>query len=215
MQSDLDHPPSVCAVVMMPIMDGNELCQQVKENVETSHIPIILLTALNDKDSIIKGLKTKADKYITKPFDIQVLMAVINNVFANRDIIKKAFSKGNFNYVLNDKDQPGLDLDQQFLLKITENIKKNISKEINVDILCSFLNMSRSSFYNKIKALTDYSPSDYIRKIKMEEAARLLRTKNYTVSEVADMVGFGDPKYFTDIFKKYFKMTPSNYMKNN
>ena len=73
-------------------MDGNELCQQVKENVETSHIPIILLTALNDKDSIIKGLKTKADKYITKPFDIQVLMAVINNVFANRDIIKKAFS---------------------------------------------------------------------------------------------------------------------------
>ena len=211
----VNNPDLIISDVMMPIMDGNELCQQLKENVETSHIPIILLTALNDKDSIIKGLKTKADKYITKPFDIQVLMAVINNVFANRDIIKKAFSKGNFNYVLNDKDQPGLDLDQQFLLKITENIKKNISKEINVDILCSFLNMSRSSFYNKIKALTDYSPSDYIRKIKMEEAARLLRTKNYTVSEVADMVGFGDPKYFTDIFKKYFKMTPSNYMKNN
>ena len=211
----VNNPDLIISDVMMPIMDGNELCQQVKENVETSHIPIILLTALNDKDSIIKGLKTKADKYITKPFDIQVLMAIINNVFANRDIIKKAFSKGNFNYVLNNKDQPGLDLDQQFLLKVTESIKKNISKEINVDILCSFLNMSRSSFYNKIKALTDYSPSDYIRKIKMEEAARLLRTKNYTVSEVADMVGFGDPKYFTDIFKKYFKMTPSNYMKNN
>ncbi len=210
----LKNPELIISDIMMPIMDGNELCQHVKDNIETSHIPIILLTALHDKDSIIKGLQNKADKYITKPFEIQLLIETINNIFANRDIIKIAFSKGNFSYI-QDNDQPSLDLDQQFLLKVSENIKNNLSKEINVDILCSYLNMSRSSFYNKIKALTDYSPSDYIRKIRMEEAARLLRTKNYTVSEVADMVGFGDPKYFTDIFKKYFNITPSRYMKNN
>jgi AraC-like DNA-binding protein len=98
---------------------------------------------------------------------------------------------------------------------INETIKKNLSKELNVDTLCAAFNMSRSSFYNKIKALTNYSPSEFIRKVRMNEAAILLKSKKYTVSEVSDMLGFGDPKYFTDSFKKYFDVPPSVYMKQN
>jgi Response regulators consisting of a CheY-like receiver domain and a winged-helix DNA-binding domain len=191
------NPDLVISDIMMPIMDGNEMCTKIKDTIETSHVPVILLTALNDKDSIIKGLQTKADKYVTKPFDFEMLMATIENIFANRQIIKEAFAKGNFNYLNDDKDNNELNMDQEFLLKVVDNIKKNIAKDINVEMLCSNLNMSRSSFYNKIKSLTEYSPSDYIRKIKMAEAAKLLLTKKYTIAEVADMVGFGDPKYFT------------------
>ncbi len=210
------QPDLIISDIMMPVMDGNELCHNIKDNIETSHIPIIILTALSDKDSIIKGLETKADKYLTKPFDLEVLKATINNIFANRQIIKDSFAKGNFSYVNDENSGEGLlNLDQEFLLKVNENIKKNLSKDVNVETMCGYLNMSRSSFYNKIKALTDYTPSDYIRKIKMAEAARLLKSKRYTVAEVADMVGVGDPKYFTDIFKKYYKVPPSIYMKQN
>ena len=102
---------------------------------------------------------------------------------------------------------------QDFLIKATELVKKNLGKEFNVDDLCMEMGMSRSSLYNKIKALTDRSPSDFVRQIRMTEAAALLKSKKYTVAEVSDMMGYSDPKYFTDIFKKHYGMTPSAYMK--
>ena len=111
------------------------------------------------------------------------------------------------------KEAPGLNLDQAFLIKATNLIKKNLGKEFNVDDLCQEMGMSRSSLYNKIKALTDHSPSDFVRQIRMTEAATLLKSKKYTVAEVSDMMGYSDPKYFTDIFKKHYGMTPSAYMK--
>jgi len=208
------QPDLILSDIMMPIMNGNKMCNLLKSDIETSHIPIILLTALNDKDSIIKGLQTKADKYIIKPFDVDVLKANIANVLANKEIIKKRFSQFNFS---TDEipDEPGLDLDQEFIVKVTDTIKQNINKELNVEILCGALNMSRSSFYNKIKALTNYSPSDFIRKVRMNEASILLKSKRYTVSEVSDLLGFSDPKYFTDTFKKYYGVPPSTYMKQN
>ena len=208
------QPDLILSDIMMPIMNGDKMCNLLKSDIETSHIPIILLTALNDKDSIIKGLQTKADKYIIKPFDVDVLKANIANVLANKEIIKKRFSQFNFS---TDEipDEPGLDLDQEFIVKVTDTIKQNINKELNVEILCGALNMSRSSFYNKIKALTNYSPSDFIRKVRMNEASILLKSKRYTVSEVSDLLGFSDPKYFTDTFKKYYGVPPSTYMKQN
>ena len=186
-----------------------------KNDVETSHIPVILLTALNDKESIIKGLQSKADRYIIKPFDVGVLKANITNVLAIRELIRKRYSQFQFTTEEENVPHPPLDLDQEFIIKVTETIKKNLSKELNVDTLCAAFNMSRSSFYNKIKALTNYSPSEFIRKVRMNEAAILLKSKKYTVSEVSDMLGFGDPKYFTDSFKKYFDVPPSVYMKQN
>ena len=97
--------------------------------------------------------------------------------------------------------------------KITKLVKKNLGKEFNVDDLCTEMGMSRSSLYNKVKALTDLSPSDFVRQIRMKEAATLLQSKKFTVAEVSDMLGYSDPKYFTDIFKKHYGMTPSAYMK--
>ena len=189
------QPDLILSDVMMPIMNGDKMCNILKNNIETSHIPIILLTALNDKESIIKGLQTKADKYIVKPFDMEVLKANIANVLANREIMKKRFS--------------------QFKFNATNIIKSSINKEMNVENLCDAMNMSRSSLYNKIKALTNDSPSDFIRKVRMNEASILLKSKRYTVSEVSDMMGFSDPKYFTDTFKKYYRVPPSTYMKQN
>lgn len=208
------QPHLILSDVMMPIMNGDKMCNILKSNIETSHIPIILLTALNDKDSIIRGLETNADKYIIKPFDVDVLKANISNVLANKEIIKKRFAQINFS-TEEMPDAPGLSLDQEFIIKVTTTIKKNINKELNVETLCGSLNMSRSSFYNKIKALTNDSPSDFIRKVRMNEASILLKSKRYTISEVSDLMGFSDPKYFTDTFKKYYGVPPSTYMKQN
>ena len=208
------QPDLILSDVMMPIMNGDKMCNILKNNIETSHIPIILLTALNDKESIIKGLQTKADKYIVKPFDMEVLKANIANVLANREIMKKRFSQFKFN-ADEVSDDPTISLEQEFLLKATNIIKSSINKEINVENLCDAMNMSRSSLYNKIKALTNDSPSDFIRKVRMNEASILLKSKRYTVSEVSDMMGFSDPKYFTDTFKKYYRVPPSTYMKQN
>lgn len=208
------QPDLILSDVMMPIMNGDKMCNILKNNIETSHIPIILLTALNDKESIIKGLQTKADKYIVKPFDMEVLKANIANVLANREIMKKRFSQFKFN-ADEVSDDPTISLEQEFLLKATNIIKSSINKEMNVENLCDAMNMSRSSLYNKIKALTNDSPSDFIRKVRMNEASILLKSKRYTVSEVSDMMGFSDPKYFTDTFKKYYRVPPSTYMKQN
>ena len=209
-------PDLVISDIMMPEMRGDEMCQTLKSNIETSHIPIILLTALGDRESILHGLEIKADNYVVKPFDMDILKANIASVLANKEFLRQRFAQ--LNYRTEDlppevKEAPGLSLDQDFLIKATELVKKNLGKEFNVDDLCMEMGMSRSSLYNKIKALTDRSPSDFVRQIRMTEAAALLKSKKYTVAEVSDMMGYSDPKYFTDIFKKHYGMTPSAYMK--
>ena len=209
-------PDLVISDIMMPEMRGDEMCQTLKSNVETSHIPVILLTALGDRESILHGLEIKADSYVVKPFDMDILKANIASVLANKEFLRQRFAQ--LNYHTEDlppevQEAPGLNLDQAFLIKATELVKKNLGKEFNVDDLCMEMGMSRSSLYNKIKALTDRSPSDFVRQIRMTEAATLLKSKKYTVAEVSDMMGYSDPKYFTDIFKKHYDMTPSAYMK--
>ena len=209
-------PDLVISDIMMPEMRGDEMCQTLKSNIETSHIPVILLTALGDRESILHGLEIKADNYVVKPFDMDILKANIASVLSNKEFLRQRFAQ--LNYRTEDlppevKEAPGLSLDQDFLIKATELVKKNLGKEFNVDDLCMEMGMSRSSLYNKIKALTDRSPSDFVRQIRMTEAAALLKSKKYTVAEVSDMMGYSDPKYFTDIFKKHYGMTPSAYMK--
>ena len=203
---------------MMPVMRGDDLCHSLKTHMETSHIPIILLTALGDKESILHGLEIKADNYIVKPFDIDILRASIASTLANKEFVRQRFAQ--LDYRTEDlpkevQEAPGMSLDQEFLIKITDIVRKNIDKEFNVDTLCSEMGMSRSSLYNKIKALTAHSPSDFVRQIRMKEAATLLKSKKYTVAEVSDRLGYSDPKYFTDIFKKHYGMTPSAYMKQD
>mgnify|MGYP002508224048 FL=1 len=211
-----EQPDLIISDIMMPVMRGDDLCQTLKENMETSHIPIILLTALGDRESILHGLNVKADSYVVKPFDIDILKANIASVLTNKEILRKRFSQLDYqteNLPKEVQETPGLSLDQEFLEKITKLVIKNLGKDFNVDDLCLEMGMSRSSLYNKVKALTDHSPSDFIRQTRLKEGASLLRSKKYTVAEVSDMLGFSDPKYFTDIFKKHYGMTPSAYMK--
>lgn len=213
----LRQPDLILSDVMMPVMDGKELCRQVKEHIETSHIPVILLTALGDKEHILKGLEIKADQYIIKPFDLMVLEANIRTILENRSLIQQRFQQ-----MMSHLPNPATEevklpssLDDEFMQRVTELVKQHLGKDLTIDILCAEVNMSRTSFYNKIKALTGIAPNDFIRNIRMKEAAFLLQSQRYTVSEVADLIGFADPKYFTDTFKKFYGVPPSVYMKQN
>lgn len=211
----VQQPDLIISDVMMSVMDGEMMCRTLKSDIETSHIPIILLTALGDKKDILRGLETKADMYITKPFDLMVLRANISNILENREIIRKKLQQASVNIESKTEDIPmPTNLDNEFMQKVTVLVKENLGKDLTVDTLCAGMNMSRTSFYNKIKALTGMAPNDFIRNIRMQEAAALLKSQRYTVAEVADMMGFADPKYFTDTFKKFYGVPPSIYKKN-
>lgn len=211
----VQQPDLIISDVMMSVMDGETMCRTLKSDIETSHIPIILLTALGDKKDILRGLETKADMYITKPFDLMVLRANISNILENREIIRKKLQQASVNIESKTEDIPKTtNLDNEFMQKVTVLVKENLGKDLTVDTLCAGMNMSRTSFYNKIKALTGMAPNDFIRNIRMQEAAALLKSQRYTVAEVADMMGFADPKYFTDTFKKFYGVPPSIYKKN-
>lgn len=211
----VQQPDLIISDVMMSVMDGETMCRTLKSDIETSHIPIILLTALGDKKDILRGLETKADMYITKPFDLMVLRANISNILENREIIRKKLQQASVNIESKTEDIPmPTNLDNEFMQKVTVLVKENLGKDLTVDTLCAGMNMSRTSFYNKIKALTGMVPNDFIRNIRMQEAAALLKSQRYTVAEVADMMGFADPKYFTDTFKKFYGVPSSIYKKN-
>lgn len=167
--------------IMMPEMRGDELCTAIKTNIETSHIPIVLLTALNDEKNILNGLATGADGYITKPFSIKMLKARISNILSNRDLLRQRYAMA----TKMDSEKPGLlpaeanTLDWKFITDVKNNIKNNIDNtDFTVDSLCSLHNMSRTSFYNKLKALTGQSPADYIRDFRLNTAAQLLQKKS-------------------------------------
>lgn len=211
----IQQPDLIISDVMMSVMDGETMCRTLKSDIETSHIPIILLTALGDKKDILRGLETKADMYIVKPFDLMVLKANISNILENREIIRKKLQLASINIEAKPEeiDMP-TNLDNEFMQKVTTLVKENLGKDLTVDTLCAGMNMSRTSFYNKIKALTGMAPNDFIRNIRMQEAAVLLKSQKYTVAEVADMMGFADPKYFTDTFKKFYGVPPSIYKKS-
>lgn len=211
-------PELVISDVMMPNVKGDELCVAIKGNIETSHIPVILLTALNSDRDIIMGLQTGADDYVIKPFNIGVLKASIANLLKNRALLRQKYADLDLSNEVEEEDCPNCSKDMDW--KLIANIKKHIENNMdnpafNVDMLCSLVGMSRTSFYNKIRALTEQAPADYIRLIRLKRAARLLEEGNHTITEIAEMTGFNDAKYFREVFKKHFKMSPSQYGKEN
>lgn len=196
-------------------MDGEKMCGILKSNIETSHIPIILLTALGTREDILRGLQTKADMYIVKPFDLTVLKANISNLLENRELIRKKLQQASIKTDPPAEDIPlPSELDDEFIRRVTFSVKENLGGDLTVDTLCAEMNMSRTGFYNKIKALTGIPPNEFIRNISMQEAAILLKSQRYTVAEVSDRMGFADPKYFADAFKKFYGVPPSVYKKN-
>lgn len=203
------QPDFIVTDVLMPELSGTDLCRQLKSDIATCHIPVILLTSLSERQDIINGLDTGADDYITKPFDLTLLKAKISNIIQNRRLFKKKFiDKSAFS-----DSMKGLgELDSNFMKKVMEWIDAHIQEDFSVDVLASEMALSRSAFFKKIKSLTGNSPQDFIRDIRMKKAATLLTQEKYPVNEVAYLVGFSNPKYFSTAFKKYYGKTPSEYV---
>ncbi|MDR2626404.1 MAG: response regulator [Dysgonamonadaceae bacterium] len=206
-------PELIISDVMMPEMDGYELCKQIKGSKETSHIPVILLTALDNKSDILKGYELGADNYVTKPFDATILKLTIENTIATRQALRKNLMLPLETDVHKDVELAVNPLDKAFLDEVTGIIDKNISdSEFSINDLCREVAMSRTSFYNKMKILTDQSPNSFIRLVRLNRAAKMLKEGVHSVTDIATSTGFGDVKYFSIAFKKHFGLSPSKYM---
>lgn len=203
-------PELILSDVLMPEMNGYDLCKHVKSNISTCHIPFILLTSLSEREDVIMGLNCGADDYITKPFDMTILESKIKAIFNNRALFRKKYIEKsislNENNLLND-------LNKNFIKKLVDIIELNITREeFNIDEIASEMAMSRSVFFKKVKSLTNQNPKDFIRDIKMNKAADLLRDKKYSISEIAYLIGFPNAKYFSTAFKKYYGVSPTTFI---
>jgi DNA-binding response OmpR family regulator len=202
-------PDIIITDVSMPKMNGRQLCMNLKSNLDTCHIPVILITGLTSRENVIQGFESGADAYVTKPVDFDLLFQRIDTLLENRQILKRKFLQ------LTDEEDFELanELDKSFIERITKYIEENISDpELSLNDLYQFSGMSRTAFYHKLKILIDISPSDFIRSIRFKKAITLLKRNRHSISEVAYLVGFSDPKYFSTSFKKYFGKSPSAFL---
>ena len=206
-------PDIIVSDVMMPVMDGYELCQKVKNTLEISHIPIILLTAKTNAESREAGYESGADSYLAKPVNVSLLETRIRALIEQREKLKKRFQT---KIDLEPEKVNLTSLDEKFILKAKEIVEKNIDDEtLNVHRLVKEMSTSNSMLYRKITGLTGLSPNEFIKNIRLKRAAQLLAENKFSISEVAFAVGFHDQSYFSVCFKKHFGTTPSEYVMND
>lgn len=200
--------------VMMPEMDGMTLCKKIKQNANINHIPVILLTAKGRPEEQVEGIEIGADSYLIKPFNIEVLKSTIGNLLSNRRLLKNKFSGAQEQ---SDKVQ-NIQLksaDEVLMNKIMKVINENLSEPtLNVEMLANSVGLSRVHLHRKLKELTNLSSRDFIRNIRMQQAAKLLKEKKLTISEVAYAVGYNNLSHFSNTFKEYFGLSPKEYMQN-
>lgn len=200
-------PDVVISDVMMPEMDGFELCSRLKTDIRTSHIPIVLLTARSSEVHELEGLKTGADVYLTKPFNITKLRIIVDNLIALHQNMREKFSQ---RFSLEPSVLQVDSSDEEFLSKVMQLLEDNISNsEFNVNLFASEIGMSTPVFYKKIDALTGLTVNNFVKSIRLKRAAQLLQQKAGNISEIAYMVGFNDAKYFSKEFKKQYGKSPS------
>jgi signal transduction histidine kinase/CheY-like chemotaxis protein/AraC-like DNA-binding protein len=206
-----EQPNLIICDVMMPGIDGFEVTKRLKEDFQTSHIPIILLTAHSSDEHRLEGIEAGADAYITKPFSMKYLFARIFKLIEQREKLQQRFAQ-----------EPGMprhfirfaDKDKEFIDKIHLLIEQNMDNcDFSVDIFASTVGMGRTVFYKKVKGITGHSPNEYLRIIRMKKAAELLANTNLNVSEVSYKVGINDPFYFSKCFKAQFGKSPSQFQK--
>jgi len=196
---------------MMPVMGGKELCNIIKTNFQTSHIPVIMITALSEVDDKVEGLEIGADAYVEKPFNMKILMATVNNLIKSRQRLNRIFNP-------NSEDKVKIkSADDNFLSEVVQIIKENITNsEFSIDLISEKTGLSRSSLFRKLKGLVDMSPMDLVIRIKLNHASEILKTnKNIRMRDVDYESGFNDPRYFSTLFKKTFGKTPKQYSKEN
>ena len=204
-----EHVDLVVSDVMMPEMDGIELCHQIKSDIKLSHIPVVFLKAKNDTDSKIEGLKAGAEAYVEKPFSYEYLLTQIKSLLKNREKEREAFSKRPFFPI--DNIQMSKE-DEEMMQKVMNIINENINdEEFNVERLADLMYMSRSSLLRKIKQLFNMPPLEFIRLVRLKKAAELIQEGKHRVGEICYMVGFGNPSYFAKMFNRQFGVTPKEF----
>lgn len=202
----------VISDIMMPVMDGIDLCKKIKTDIHYSHIPIILLTAKNSLHARIEGLEAGADAYIEKPFSFEHLQAQVTNLITNRNIIKEHFARSPLTHLKGIAYSPA---DKIFIEMLNAVIEQNITKaDLEVEQLSRLMNMSRPTLYRKIKALSNLTPNELINLSRLKRAAELLAEGKYKINEVAFMVGYSIHTNFSRDFNKQFGVTPSAYITN-
>ena len=207
---DQENIDLILTDLMMPVMDGFELCSFLKSHLEYSHIPIVILSAKTDMGSKITGLESGADAYIEKPFSGDYLMAQITTILSNRQIAKETFSRMPFVKVHSVATSSS---DKIFLDTLTHMIEENLADEnFCIDDLARMMNMSRSSLHRKMKGILQMTPNDFIRVIRLKKAAEMLAEGNYRVNEICFMVGFSSPSYFSKCFQKQYGVLPKNFI---
>lgn len=198
--------------VMMPEMDGIKLCKSLKKNIKTCHIPVIILSARSNTEDQLQGLEVGADDYLPKPFTFSVLKAKIQNMLKSRRRMLEHYSKS---LEIEPEKITFNTMDEELLKKAMKIVTDNLdNSEFSTDTFCSEMGMSRSNLHLKLKAITGESTIDFIKKIRFNEACKLLLDGRYNVAEVSTMVGFNTPSYFATSFKKYFGVLPTEYIKS-
>ena len=206
-----EEPNIVLSDVAMPGKDGYQLCQEIKQDIQLSHIPVILVTAKVTAENQVEGLNVGADAYVTKPFDPAVLSALIQSQLKNRDRVRKLLAKA------TTTEEEGVDnalseQDKHFMEELYKLMEEELSNsELDVTRITKMLYISRTKLYYKIKGLTGETPSSFFRTYKLNRAAELLKSGSHTVAEIADMTGFSTQSHFSVVFKKQFGVTPTEY----
>jgi signal transduction histidine kinase/DNA-binding response OmpR family regulator len=205
-------PDIVISDILMPKMDGIQLCQKIKTTPAIADIPVILLTALATHEATIEGFETGADAYVTKPFNQDVLKARVSNLLKKKERIKEQFYK----ITTKKSDQSKNFRDKEFLDNVQKSIVKNLEKrDLTIEDIANDMNMSHSTLYRTLKKATGMRSVDFIKLVRLENAARFLLTTNFNVEEVCYLTGFSDPKYFRKCFISQYSKTPSEFRKDN
>jgi YesN/AraC family two-component response regulator len=203
-------PDLIVSDIVMPKLDGIELCKEVKSDIRTSHIPVILLTAKSSVNAQIEGTKTGADAYLTKPFNIELLHSKIEQLIHSRRKLFKQFSQEA--YILP-KELSNNKLDQHFLEKIIYYIEDKVNKtDLSVEDLASYLAMSKGHTWRKVKSLTGLTTNEFIRTVKLKKAVKIMEESNLNISEIAYRVGFSSPAYFTKCFRMQYGKSPTAFL---
>ena len=205
-----EFPDIIISDVMMPEMDGIELCRLLKTDFDTSHIPVILLTAKTLTEDKIEGLETGANAYIEKPFNKRMLLTQVQNLIRTQEQYKKRFQS---DIDLHTSNMEFTSIDEQFIQKVIACIEAHMDDSLlDAEYIAKFIGISRIQLYRKIKALTSQTVNQFIKSVRLKNAARLLVEGHLTISEIAYQSGFSAPTHFATYFKEYFGITPSEYI---
>lgn len=209
-------PDLIVCDVMMPVMDGLECCRHIKEEVSTSHIPVLMLTACSMDEQRVQGYDSGADGYLSKPFNSSVLKSRCASLIMNRKRIRDLWLARPSSSKKKEAEKapagahPMNDIDNEFYNRFLELLKEGMGNpELNVDMIASQMGLERSQFYRKIKSLTNYAPVELIRRLRLQRGRELLITTEKTISEIAYEIGFSTPAYFTKCYRDAYGETPS------